>query len=218
MRLLVLHDVGDATPIERWAPLVDAWDGPTLLPVQPGHADAPPPEGGNYGASDAAVVASRAMADAGWSGDWPVVVGEGWGAYAGELLAMAGRAVALVLIDGLGGPWCDVDAVIADQHTWLHEIRQDAAAWSSPATSPDPRLAHRFPTVWERAHTAARRAAITVPVTAIETPDSATSAAERATRLAQFGGVSALREVDALDMGAVLALASRPFHLPRSRD
>ncbi|MCU1463906.1 MAG: hypothetical protein JWO37_3981 [Acidimicrobiales bacterium] len=217
MRLLVLHDVGDPTPTERWAPLLDAWDGPTLLPVQPGHADAPLPEGGNYGASDAAVVASRAMADAGWSGDWPVVVGERWGGYAGELLAMAGRAVALVLIDGLGGPWCGVDAVIADQHAWLHAIRQHATAWSSPAASPDPRLAHGFPTVWERAHTAARRAAITVPVTAIETPESPTPAVERAMRLAQFGGDSALREVDALDVGAVLALARQPFHLPRSR-
>jgi pimeloyl-ACP methyl ester carboxylesterase len=212
--LLVVHDTGDAAPVERWARLVDGWDGPTLLPVQPGHGDAPPAEGANYGASDGAVVASRAMAEAGWTGDWPVVVGQGWGAYAAELLAMAGRASALVLIDGLGGPWCDVDAVVADQHAWLRAVRADPGALAPPTSSPDPRLAHGFPTVWERAHTAARRAAITVAVVAIETPESPTPAAERAKRLAQFGGDAALHEVGALDMGAVLALARSIARVP----
>jgi pimeloyl-ACP methyl ester carboxylesterase len=213
MKLLVVHDVGDASPAERWAPLVDGWDGPTLLPLQPGHGDAPPPEGGNYGSSDAAIIAARAMVSEGWTDPWPVVVGQGWGAYAAELLAMAGRAGALVLVDGLGGPWCDADGFMADQRRWLHEVVSDIAALAWPASSPDPRLAHRFPTVWERAHTAARRAAITVPVAAIETPASPTPDGERARRVAQFGGTAALHEVEALDMGAVLAVARAiPFH------
>ena len=210
-RLLVLHDAGDPSPVERWSRLVDRWDGPALLPVQPGHGEVPPPEGGNYSAADAAVVAARAMASAGWPhGDddgWPVVVGQGWGAYAAELVAMAGRAGALVLIDGLGGPWVGVDALVADQHAWLHAVVGDPDALAPPRSSPDPRLAHGFPTVWERAHTAARRAAITVPVAAIETPASPTPAGDRSRRLAQFGGDAALHEVDALDIGAVAAIA-----------
>ena len=48
-----------ATAVAR---LVDRWDGPALLPVQPGDGEVPPPEGGNYSAADAAVVAARAMA------------------------------------------------------------------------------------------------------------------------------------------------------------
>jgi hypothetical protein len=213
--LLVVHDVFDAAPVARWAPLVDGWDGPTLLPVQPGHGEVPPPEGGNYGASDAAVVASRAMAEAGWSSSsgWPVVVGEGWGAYAAELLAMAGRARALVLVDGLGGEWCDSDALIADQHRWLRALRDDRPAWApvgGATPSPDPRLAHGFPTVWDRAHTAARRATITVPVVAVETPRSPTPARERDARAAQFAAGAVVREVGQLEVASLLDLHPDP--------
>src|SRR2546423_4664899 len=101
--------VGDPSPAERWAPLVNGWPGPTLVPVQPGHGDVPPPEGGNYGASDAAVFAARAMAEAGWSRDWPIVVGQGWGGEAAQPPALARRAAAPGLIDGRGGAWCDGD-------------------------------------------------------------------------------------------------------------
>jgi len=206
--LLVIHDAGDASASERWQALLDAWPGPGLAPDLPGHGEAPPPEGATYAASDAALAASRALQDAGLHGTPTIVAGHGWGGFAAELLAAAGRAQALVLVDGLGGPWVDVDGLVADQHRWLGSVLADPEAMDPPAAVPDPRLAHGFPTVWERSYITGLRAAVSVPVLAVETPASPTPAHERDDRLLDFAGGA--RVVECGDAsGAAVAEAMR---------
>ena len=64
----------------------------------------------------------------------------------------------------------------------------DQSALDPPTRTPDPRLAHAFPSVWERHFVAGLRSAVTVPVLAVESPASPTAPAERAERVAMFGG------------------------------
>jgi pimeloyl-ACP methyl ester carboxylesterase len=192
--LLVIHDAGDADAATRWAALVEAWPGPALAPDLPGHGRAKPPEGATYAASDAAIAAFRALQDAGLAGTPAVLVGHGWGGYAAELLAAAGRAEAVVLVDGLGGRSVGVDGLVADQHRWLREVLADPAALAPPTEVPDPRLAHGFPTIWEPSYVQGLRAALSVPVLAVETPSSPTPTVEKDRRLLDFAGGARLVE------------------------
>jgi pimeloyl-ACP methyl ester carboxylesterase len=208
--LLVIPDTADPAGGARWQPLVDAWDGPGLALDLPGHGVVPPPLGASYAPGDAALIADRALRLPDRLGARPVVVGHGWGAFAAELLASGGRASSLVLIDGLGGPWASNDELVAEQHRWLHAVFADAAALAAPPSDGiDPRLAHGHPTVWQRAFTEARRATITVPVLALESPASRTPSSERDERVAAFGGPARWLPIEAVDPAAVAA--SRPW-------
>jgi pimeloyl-ACP methyl ester carboxylesterase len=199
--LLVVHDAGDPEAGRRWQPLVDGWPGPGLAPDLPGHGDTPPPIGASYAPGDAALVADRILRDA--RVDRPVVVvGHGWGAYAAELLASAGRVAAVVLVDGLGAPWATSEELVEEQHRWLQEVLADPAAMARPPERGlDRRLTHGFPTQWERGYTEARRASIKVPVVAVEAPASEW----RADRLASFGGPTRRIEVADIEPATVLA-------------
>jgi pimeloyl-ACP methyl ester carboxylesterase len=207
--LLVLHDTFDPLAGSRWRALCDAWPGPALAPDLPGHGEAPPPVGGNYAPSDATLVAVRVLRDAGID-EPPVVVGHGWGGFAAELLSAAGRTCALVLVDGLGDAWLEPAALVEQQRAWLRALADDLDAQATPVTSPDPRLRHRYPSIWERSFTEARRAAIGVPVLALETLASPTPAGEREARLRVFasGATAACRDVDAASSEAVRAAMS----------
>jgi pimeloyl-ACP methyl ester carboxylesterase len=186
--LLVIHDAGDPRAGARWAKLLAAWHGPSLAPDLPGHGASPPPTGASYAPADAAFAADQALQQAGMAEGDLVVLGHRWGGFAAELLAAAGRASRLVLVDGLGPPWCTVDEVVADQHRWLREVLADRESLEPPARTPDPRLQHGFWSVWERGFVADFRKSISVPVLAVETPASRTPAAERAERLADYTG------------------------------
>jgi pimeloyl-ACP methyl ester carboxylesterase len=202
--LLFLHDVGDAEGAHRWRPLAEGWPGPVLVPDLPGHGVTPPEEGAYYAPGDAALYAVRALRAAGVDGT-PVAAGHGWGAFGAELLAAAGRAAALVLVDGLGGPWVSWSELIHVQHDWLHEVLADPASLAAPpADALDPRLRHGFPSIWERTFTEARRDAITVPALALESPASPTPPSERAERIAAFGGETRLEELNEVSPQAVL--------------
>jgi len=93
--LLFLHEVGDVDGATRWRALGAGW----LVPDLPGHGVVPPEEGAYYAPGDVALVGVRALAAAGLDGEPPLVAGHGWGAFGAELLAAAGRASALVLVD-----------------------------------------------------------------------------------------------------------------------
>lgn len=97
--LLVLHAWGDALASTRWAALADAWDGPFVSFDLPGHRGAAIPTGGAYAQADAALYGDRALRDAGLAGVPAVVVGDSSAGFGAELLAAAGRAAALVLVD-----------------------------------------------------------------------------------------------------------------------
>jgi hypothetical protein len=98
---------------------------------------------------------------------------------------------------------------MAVQHAWLREVVADRPALAPPPTDAlDPRLRHGFPSIWERPFTEARRAAITVPVLALESPASPTPPHERDERVAAFGGDARWQEIATVSPQAVLAAAS----------
>jgi hypothetical protein len=209
--LVFLHEIGDAGGARRWRPLADGWPGTVLVPDLPGHGVTPAEEGAYYAPGDAALFAVRALKAAGLDGrdcvdgEQPVASGHGWGAFGAELLAAAGRASALVLVDGLGGPWVSWSDLMHVQHDWLHAVLADPAALAPPPVDAlDPRLRHGFPSIWERSFTDARRNAITVPVLALESPASPTPSRERAERIAAFRGQARLEEIAEVSAQAVL--------------
>ena len=197
--LLVIHDAGDPRAGSRWNHLVDAWPGPALAPDLPGHGETPPPTGGHYAPGDGAIAAWRGAEQAGVTGGDVVIVGHGSGAFDAEILAAAGRAARLAVVDGLGPPWRSVDELVADRHRWLREVFADPAALAPPTTAPDPRLAHGFPSIWDRNFIRNMRRSVTVPVVAVETPDSKTPPGERGERLADYRGPVTLLEVETAD-------------------
>ncbi len=102
--LLVLHDLG-APGGGEWTAAFADWPGRVLAPDLSGHNGAPPPVGGHYETGDAVYVALDVL-----RAEAPhelVVVGVGHSGVAAQILALGGRAVGLVLIDGLGGPWLE---------------------------------------------------------------------------------------------------------------
>jgi len=216
--LLFLHEVGDADGPRRWRALGTGasgpgghhrWPGAVLVPDLPGHGVVPPEEGAYYAPGDVALVGVRALAAAGLDGEAPVVGGHGWGAFGAELLAAAGRASALMLVDGLGGAWVSRSELIDVQHAWVRAVLADPAALAPPPPGAlDPRLRHGFPSIWERTFTEARRAAITVPVLALESPTSPTPPGQRAERVEAFGGHARVEEIAEASPQAVLAALS----------
>jgi pimeloyl-ACP methyl ester carboxylesterase len=195
--LLVIHDTGDPKAGSRWTTLVDAWPGGALAPDLPGHGETPPPTGGHYKAGDAAIAAWRAAEQAGLTSGDVVVLGHGWGGFAAEVLAAAGRVSKLVLVDGLGPPWETVEDLVADRHRWLRGVFADPAALAQPSAVPDPRLVHRYPSIWDRGFIVNLRGSITVPILAIETPGSPTPDPHE--RLGDYSGPAMLVEVEAAD-------------------
>lgn len=204
--LLFLHEVGDPDGARRWQDLAAGWSGTALVPDLPGHGVTPPEEGAYYAPGDAALFAVRVLRAAGLGEERPLVAGHGWGAFGAELLAAAGRASGLVLVDGLGGPWVSRSELMDVQHTWLRGVVADPPALAPPAPDGlDPRLRHGFPSIWERSFTDARRTAITAPVLALESPASTTPRDERADRVAAFGGAAQWEEIAEATPQAVLA-------------
>ncbi len=205
--LLVVHAWGDPLASTRWSALGDVWDGPVVTFDLPGHRAEPPPTGASYALGDAALYADRAYRDAGFAGTPAVVLGDSSAGFGAELLAAAGRAAGLVLVDGLGGPWVTPADVFADGVRWCNDVFADDAA-TAPFTGGgdgdvDPRLAHGFPTVWVREFTEARRRSIAVPVLAVETPASPTPRDERDARLKSFSGPAVCVEVAERSAGDV---------------
>jgi pimeloyl-ACP methyl ester carboxylesterase len=201
-RLLVLHDLNAAG--SDWQDVLDAWPGPNGAPDLPGHGLSPPAEGGKYVPSDLTLAALRALQQLGWDdpGLPPTILGHGWGAFAAEHLAAAGRVANLILVDGLGGPWRSAGELAENQMVWL---RTALGAHALPAATPDPILRLGFPDVWHEDTTRGRRAAIAVPVLAFETPASPTPAEERQARLAMFGGPVRLQLASRDQLPAVLS-------------
>ncbi|QGG96710.1 alpha/beta fold hydrolase [Actinomarinicola tropica] len=175
--ILVLHAPGDPAAGAPWRGALEGagWDGPVVAPDLPGHGDAPPPTGGHHELADAAFAAVGYLADAGLDGEPPVVVGIGANGWPAQLLALGGRARALVLVDGLGGPWRTAPEAVAARRDQLRALAADPAA-VAPHAGPgtDPRLAHgpRPHDSRDLAWRAARAA--TVPTLLIESPASPT--------------------------------------------
>ena len=171
--LVVLHDVGDAGGGRPWRDaFVDAgWRGEVHAPDLPGHAGAPPPEGGQHEAADSAYVVVPLLSRLGAP---VVVVGVGVNGWTATLCGLAGKARAVVLVDGTGAPWVDPTEAIRRQRDWLRGLSDDPAALapSPPAAALDPRLRHGLPRHGSRRLAFRAAAALPVPQLLLETPSS----------------------------------------------
>jgi pimeloyl-ACP methyl ester carboxylesterase len=157
-------------------------------PDLPGHGATPPPVGGSYELADAVFAVLPSLAG-GSPGSEPVVVGVGTNGWSASVLALGGRAAALVLVDGLGGPWVDAPMAIAAGRDWLRAIADDPAALApAPAEGPDPRLRHGVPPHGSRSLAERAAGATAVPALLVETPASAVAAADVAALAGCFGG------------------------------
>lgn len=166
--LLVVHDLGAPGGAE-WAAAFAVWPGDVLAPDLPGHGSAPMPLGGHHEVGDA-VFHLAAQLDA----PPRVVVGVGQNGHAARILALGGRASALVLVDGIGGPWLDVGernaALLANRRRILH-TPEALAPHRPPGT--DTR-ATMVVGSHDREFTVGVCSRITVPVLVVESPASPT--------------------------------------------
>ena len=170
--LLAIHDLGAGGGAE-WAQAMRDWPGPVLAPDLPGHGDAPMPVGGHHEAGDAAFHLVDHL-----DGPQRVVLGAGHNGHVARVLALGGRATALVLVDGLGGPWLDV----AGRNAALRAVRRrilhtpEALAPHHPPGT-DPRATMVLGAT-DRDFTVEVCRRITVPVLVVETPASPTPDAD----------------------------------------
>ena len=168
--LLVLHRLGEERGGAAWrdALVRDGWPGPWSAPDQPGHADAPW-EADYYEAAHLVMAPLRHLHETEWS-EHPVVVAVGVQSVAVELLALGGRAAAVVLVDKPTGPWLgDADEIQRAEYAWLRVLADDPESQApAPYGRTDPRTRHGCTPRHDPAYAAKQRAAVSVPVLELE--------------------------------------------------
>ena len=198
---LVLHDLGDEGGGAPWATALAGagWAGPVAAPDLPGHRGSPPPRGRQL----------RRAATASWSPCTPSARPTRspsracWSASARTATRPScslspAAAAALVLVDGLGGPWPPATEAVAGHRRWLRAIAADDAADHAAAGG----RGARSPAAPRRAAVdqprVARSAAgeLAVPVLVLETPSSTTPRAVRDDLLGRLGDGSLVELAD----------------------
>jgi hypothetical protein len=164
--LLVLHRLGDERGGAEWREALSTggWSGPWSAPDQPGHADARW-EADYYEAAHLVIAPLRQLHIDEWS-ERPVIVAVGAQSSAAELLALGGRAAAIVLVDKPAGPWPESAGEIQHaEYAWLRVLADDPESQApAPHGRTDPRTRHGCTPRHDPAFAAKQRAAISVPV------------------------------------------------------
>lgn len=164
--LLVLHAYGDERGGAEWrdALVNDGWPGAWAAPDQPGHGTAPW-EGDCYEGAHLVMAPLRDLLETGWS-ELPVVIAVGEQSTAAELLALGGRAAAIVLVDGFDGPFpATAEESQAAEYAWLCAVANDPEAQApAPYGRTDPRTRHGLTPRFDRDFATKQRAAVPVPV------------------------------------------------------
>lgn len=169
--LWILHALGRAEGGAPWRSAFRDWPGPVSAPDLPGHGQAPPPPGGHLGFGDEAFGVAHAFPSA---EDAPVVLGVGHSARTAVLLALAGRARGVVVVDGLGGPWGTPVERNAAFRAQRRAILADPAALAPvPVGVVDPRHDDEHH-LGDREFAVQLLEALTVPFLAVESPASRT--------------------------------------------
>lgn len=195
--LLAIHDVGDEAAGARWRDAFEAagWPGPVLAPDLPGHGETPAPTGGNYELGDAVFFLLPLLAELRENG-MPVVVGAGVSGWSAQAIALGGRARAVVVVDGLGGPWLSAREMMAIGRRIQRQIADDPSAMAPPPPSGlDPRLRHAAGRLTNRAMAERIASAMAVPLLAIETGRSVLAAADAADLIAKYASPATLVRV-----------------------
>ena len=164
--LLVLHRLGEERGGAAWREtlLKEGWPGPWSAPDQPGHASAAW-EADYYETAHLVIAPLRQLHETEWS-EQPVVIAVGVQSAAAELLALGGRAAAIVLVDRPGGPWPeDVHEIQRAEYEWLRVLADDPESQApAPYGRTDPRTRHGCTPRHDPAFAAKQRAAVSVPV------------------------------------------------------
>lgn len=169
--LVVLHDLGDPDGGSAWRAAGAVWDGDVIAPDLPGHGDTPPPVGGHHDHGDAVFTVAPLLAER--TGPPPLVVGIGLNGHVAQVLALGGRSVGLVLVDGLGGPWFDVAARSAALREHRRSILATPAALDPPPPRGlDPRAALGAPPRADLDFALDMARAMPVPTLLVESPAS----------------------------------------------
>lgn len=178
--VVLLHDLGAEEAGEPWRAVAPSgWHAPDL----PGHGSSPAPRHGAYDPMSPATLARWALGGAG------VVVGIGQNAHGALILAAGGGCDAVVIVDGLWGPWPDCEVAIEGMYANLRAIVADELSTDpAPRSGLDPRTTHGYGVNVSAAFVQRFWGAITCPVLALETPASTTPADEREARTDWFGG------------------------------
>lgn len=169
--LVVIHDVG-ARGGHPWSEAFRHWPGTVTAPDLPGHGSADAIVGGHHEIGDAVYALVEFFpADAPHP---PVVLGVGRNGFAAQVFALAGRAGALVLVDGLGGPWRTLDERSRSDRN-ARRLILDTPAMLRPHHGPgsDPRTAYLRPNE-NRAFALEVGRSMRLPTLVIETPASTT--------------------------------------------
>jgi pimeloyl-ACP methyl ester carboxylesterase len=190
--IVVLHGIGDAEGGGPWRSALAGAGWPSdgvIAPDLPGHAGTPPPVGGGYDPADAAFFAASLLPD-----EPGVVVGVGANGWPAQVFALGGKASALVLVDGLGGPWGDPTEAIHAGRDWLRAVSADPAAIAPPppGIDLDPRLEHPLFPMSSRAFAVRMATAMPVPVLVLESPASALDPADADDLAGHFPHLTAL--------------------------
>ena len=173
--LLVLHALGEARGGASWrdALIADGWDGPWSAPDQPGHGDAPW-EADFYEGAHLVIAPFRHLVETGWRAR-PIVVAVGAQAAAAELLALGGKAAAIVLVDPPRGPFpADAAASQRAEYAWLRAVADDPDAQApAPYGRTDPRTRHGISPRHDARYASGQRAAVPVPMLQLDASEPA---------------------------------------------
>jgi pimeloyl-ACP methyl ester carboxylesterase len=184
MGVLVLHALGEP---EGGAPWSDALSGPALAvtaPDLPGHGQAPTSIDGSYTTGLILLTAARCLGTED-SSALPVVVGVGASGWVALVLALAGRASAVAVVDGLGGPWRSAAEATADGVAWARRLIDDPHRLGPvPAGVADPRLEQLPPPFSNESIARQAVGALRVPLLVASGPADPLTAEERTRLLA----------------------------------
>jgi len=173
--LLVLHDIGgdDAGDVWRTAFEDAGWAGRIVAPDLAGHGHTPAPSDGAYELVDPIWCAVRELHRAELNAP-PVIVGVGVSGWSAMVLALGGRAGALVLVDAFGGQWRTPRQWALDERARLRAIADDPeAVGPAPSGAVDPRTRHGVIPISSREVMDRNAAALRVPVLFLRSPATA---------------------------------------------
>ena len=126
-----------------------------------------------------------------------VVIGIGANAHCALICASGGVGDAVVIVNGLHGPWQPPRAQVDALYSTIRAIADDHGATApAPHSGIDPRARHGYAMMSSAAFAQYFWGSINQPLLAIETPRSQTPHAERDSRLGYFGGKTTLVELD----------------------
>lgn len=200
MSVVLLHDLGSAEAGAPWRAVApDGWTVPDL----PGHGATPAPRHGAYDPMGPMTLARWILAG---SSRPSLAIGVGDNAHSALILAAGGGCDAVVVVDGLWGPWRACDESIDDMYATLRALAADTHAVGPPPPSGlDPRTRYGYGVTVSAPFVEQFWGSVDCPVLAVETPRSATPTGERASRLGWFGGPTTMVQLDDAQPARVIA-------------